>query len=319
MIDGVLDPIAWSNLDAEVPFSVALRSDVGAQATLDEFVRQCNAAAPGNCALAPDAGGRIDALLDRLRSGPILITDPGSGESFPYFYSFAVADMLGALYNPGAFPDLAQFLAFLEAQADSATLGFARQEMQRTSGLVNKRGFPNYPNFVEGFPGVACEDTTNPSGAHQTWFEAAKAATAEFGIFGELWAWASGPCTVWSSFDDDVYKGPYDTSTANPVLVIGNFYDPATRYEGAVTANGLLADSALLSVDEPGHTSLGLSMCAGFFTGVYLEDPSAAPFIDGFVCPSEGNWFDKLAGGPGGEGMGTGFRTRLMEDIAFRP
>lgn len=319
VIDGVLDPVAWSNLDAEVPFSVALRSDVGAQATLDEFIRQCNAAVPGNCALAPDAGGRLDALLDRLRSGPILITDPGSGESFPYFYSFAVADMLGALYDPGAFPDLAQFLAFLEAQADPAALGFARQEMQQASGLVNKRGFPNYPNFVEGFPGVACEDTTNPAGGHEAWFEAGKAATAEFGIFGELWAWASEPCTVWSSFDDDVYKGPYDTSTANPVLVIGNFYDPATRYEGAQTANGLLADSALLSVDEPGHTSLGLSGCAGFFTGVYLEDTSAASAIDGFVCPSEGNWFDKLAGGPGGEGMGTGFRTRLMEDIAFRP
>lgn len=320
VIDGVLDPIAWSNVAAEVPFSVALRSDVGAQATLEEFFTQCDAAAPGSCALAPNSANRIAALLERLRSGPILITDPGSGETFPYLYSFAVIDLLFTMYNPGGFADAAEFFAFLEAQADPAMLGLARQAMQQSVGLVNKRGFPNYPNFVEGFPAVGCEDTTNPTGGHQVWFEAGKAATAEFGIFGEAWAWASAPCAVWSSFDDDVYKGPYATGTANPVLVIGNLYDPATRYEGAVTANGLLADSVLLTVDEPGHTSLGISGCAGFLTGLYLSDPVgyAAGVGDAF-CPSEGNWFDKVAAVAGGDGAGTGFRTGLLDDIALRP
>lgn len=320
VIDGVLDPIAWSNVDAEVPFSVALRSDVGALDTLDEFLRQCDEAGPGNCALAPNSGDRFDALLERLREGPIFITDPGSGETFPYLYSFLLSDVLGALYNPFGYAEAAEFFAFLESQADPATLGFARQEMLQSIGLVNKRGFPNYPNFAEGFPGVACEDTSNPAGAHQTWFEAGKAATEEFGIFGEVWAWGSEPCTVWSSVDDDVYKGPYATATANPVLVIGNLYDPATRYEGALTANGLLADSVLLTVDEPGHTSLGISGCAGFFTGLYLADPGGyAAGVGDFACPSDGNWFDKAAAAGGGGGLGIGFRTRLMDDIAFRP
>lgn len=320
VIDGVLDPIAWANLAAEVPFSTALRSDVGAQATLDEFFRQCDGAGPGNCALAPNSADRFDALLERLEAGPILITDPGSGESFAYLYSFAVIDMLISLYNPAGYADTAQFFAFLEAQADPATLGLALEAMQQSTGLVNKRGFPNYPNFAEGFPGVACEDTTNPTGGHQEWFEVGKAATAEFGIFGEAWTWASSPCTVWSSFDDDAYKGPFDTATANPVLVIGNLYDPATRYEGALAANGLLGDSLLLTVDEPGHTSLGISGCAGFFTGLYLTDPVAyADTVGDFFCPSDGNWFDKVAGGPAAAGPGTGFRTGLMADIAFRP
>lgn len=319
VIDGVLDPIAWANVGSDIPFSTALKSDVGAQATLEEFFRQCDAAASDNCDLAPDSESRFFALVDRLRESPLLFTDPFTGESFPYLYQFLIADVLGALYSPGAFPELAFYLSVLETSPDAATLGFARADLYATDGFVSKRGFPNYPNFVEGFPGVACEDSESPDGAHQLWFEVGKQATADNGIFGELWTWASQPCTVWSSVDDDVYRGPFTASTANPVLVIGNFYDPATRYEGAVIADDLLPNSALLSVDEPGHTSLGISGCAGFVTGLYLADPAAGGSLDGVTCPSEGNWFDKLADAPGAGGPGAAFRTEIMDEVAFRP
>lgn len=121
--------------------------------------------------------------------------------------------------------------------------------------------------------------------------------------------------------DEDKYVGPFDATTADPVLVIGNFYDPATRYEGALTADSLLGNSVLLSVDEPGHTSLGLSGCAGFLTGLYLQDPQAyAAVFDGFVCPSGGNWFDKLAPAAAeASDFGLSFRARMIEQIAFRP
>ena len=319
VIDAVLDPIAWSNLGADVPFSTSLRSDVGALDTLDEFLRQCDAAGPGNCALAPNASDRLDALLETLRAGPILIVDPATGQSFPYFYSFAVVDLLVGLYNPAGYAEMAEFAALIESQASPAAIGMQWAEMQEAVGLVNKRGFPNYPNFVEGFPGVACVDTFNPDIGHQGWFDAGKEATGSYGIFGEAWTWASEPCILWEFEDEDIYTGPYDAVTANPVLVIGNLYDPATRYEGAQAARGLLPNSALLSVDEPGHASLGISGCAGFLTGLYLEDPSIAPGLDGLTCPSEGNWFDKAAAAGGSSGMSFLFRTDLMDEIAFRP
>jgi hypothetical protein len=301
-----------------------LKSDIGALATLEEFFRQCDEAEPGNCAFAPDSEARFYELADRLREGPLEFTDPFSGETFPYLYQFLVSDVLGALYGPDNFPLLAFYLSALEASPDAETLGFARAELYDAPSYVNKRGFPNYPNFVEGFPGVACEDSVSPDGAHELWFEVGKQATEDNGIFGELWTWGSQPCTLWSSADEDVYRGPYTAETANPVLVIGNFYDPATRYEGAQTARGLLPNSALLSVDEPGHTSLGISGCAGFFTGLYLADPSvgdptAVNTIDGVTCGSEGNWFDKLAGPPGGAGAGAAFRANIMDEVAYRP
>ncbi len=157
VIDGVLDPIAWSNVGSDVPFSTALKSDVGALATLEEFFEQCDAAAPRNCALAPDSEERFYELADRLREGPLLeFTDPFSGETFPYVYQFLIGDVLGALYGPNNFPILAFYLSVFEGSPDAETLGFARADLYDAPSYVNKRGFPNYPNFVEGFPGVAC-------------------------------------------------------------------------------------------------------------------------------------------------------------------
>lgn len=48
-----------------------------------------------------------------------------------------------------------------------------------------------------------------------------------------------------------------DANTANPLLIICNLYDPNTRYEGAQTLRSVLPNSGLLTVDVPGHTSLG--------------------------------------------------------------
>lgn len=325
VIDGVLDPIAWSNTAAREPFSAQLRSDAGAQATLDEFFRQCEVAGPGNCALAPDPRGRLDELLRDLRDAPVTIRDPFTGDRYEYTYAFAIGDLLGALYTPSVFADLAWYIAEIEGQFSvnkPLRLGRARADLYTRIGFVDARGFPRYFNFAEGFPGVSCSDSTFVPGGEQLWFDVANQAAADHGRFGEIWTWASGPCTQWSHFDDDAYRGPFATATATPMLVIGNLYDPATRYEGATTANGLLSNSVLLTVDEPGHTSLGISGCAGFLTGLYLADPvgyaSAPP--TGF-CPSEGNWFDKVAGPPaGGPGqMAADFRRAAIDEIAFRP
>ena len=72
----------------------------------------------------------------------------------------------------------------------------------------------------------------------------------------------SSICADWVTADTDRYLGPFDKNTANPVLVVGNRFDPATRYEGALTVDALLPNSRLLTVEGWGHTSLFLSACA---------------------------------------------------------
>lgn len=319
VIDGVLDPIAWANLEGLTPFSTRLHSDEGAQETLVRFFELCEAAAPGNCTFAPNSSDRFDALAAQLLVAPVEMTDPATGETFPFTYQDLILNTLIALYNPFGYADLANLLAALEATASAADLGLLLDTLQDSTGLVTKRGFPHYPNFVESFPAVACEDGNNPTD-YQVWFDEGVNADAVFGYFGRIWTWLSSPCAQWPLEDEDRYTGPFTGATAKPVLVIGNLYDPATRYEGAQLARSLLPNSALLTVDMPGHTSLGLSFCAGFLTGQYLLDPSSATFIDGSFCPQEFNPFDLAAGATGGElALARVVRTEVMADIAFRP
>lgn len=313
VIDGVLDPIAWTTGapgQEELPFSTRLRSDAGAQATLEEFFRLCDEAGP-DCAFSGNSAGRFAALRAQLLQGPIII-DIG-GETFPFTYTDLVFSTLGALYNPFSWQFHAQFLAAIEASASSATLGARLSELRTSLGYVSKRGFPRYPNFIEGFPGVACSDSDNPD-SHLDWFAAAEAAEAEFGYFGRAWTWASSICAVWPGVAEDRYVGPWNAATANPVLVVGNFFDPATRYEGAVTVAGLLPNSRLLSYAGWGHTVVGgISSCIDSAVLAYLF--TLVLPAEGTVCPPAFNPFDLPpdAEAAGAEMRRTGRSARLPE------
>ena len=291
VVDGVLDPIAWTTGvgdEAETqPFSTRLRSDAGAQATLDEFFRLCDEAGP-SCAFSGDAADRYAALAAQLRAAPILIEDPETGEVFPFGYADLIGNSLGPLYDSFGWSFFAEFLAYVEAAADPAVLGVALDELMARTGVGLARNGERYPNFVEGFPSVACSDSDNPDD-HAAWAAAGAAADDEFGYFGRLWTWASSPCAVWSGFDKDRYRGPFDHETANPVLVVGTRYDPATRYEGAVTVDELLPDSALLTVNGWGHTSLFLSACADAAISEYLLDGDTP--VAGTECDQDFNPF----------------------------
>ena len=74
----------------------------------------------------------------------------------------------------------------------------------------------------------------------------------------------------WPDGDADRYIGPFTHTTSNPVLIIGNQFDPATRYQGAVIGSQLLPNSRLLTVHAWGHTSLFLSQCADTAASNYL-------------------------------------------------
>jgi len=44
----------------------------------------------------------------------------------------------------------------------------------------------------------------------------------------------------WKVRDEDAYRRPFNRRTAAPVLFVGNYYDPATNYDAAVSATKLL-------------------------------------------------------------------------------
>ena len=283
VVDGVLDPIAWTTGNPEegdtLPFSTRLHSDMGARDTLNEFFRLCDEN-PDTCAFAGGAADRYAALAASLRAAPIEIQFP-DGSVFFFTYQDLIGNSLGAMYDSFSWPDFALFLADIESLASPAQLGTRLYAVWEDLGFINKRGFPHYPNFVEGFPGVACADSDNPDN-YPAWWDAAQQAEADFGYFGPLWTYVSSICAAWPGAHTGRYTGPFTANTANPVLVVGNFFDPATRYQGAQIVDALLPNSRLLSMNGWGHVSLFLSQCADQAVAQYLLDGTLPP--EGTVC-----------------------------------
>jgi pimeloyl-ACP methyl ester carboxylesterase len=303
VIDGVLDPIAWSTGYADegttVPIGTRLGSADGAQATLEEFFRLCDTAGP-DCAFAGGARERFAALGERLRAEPLVIVDPGSGEEFTLTYNDLIALTLGALYSPIAWPDLAFLLADLEQQASATDLGQRTADLRAALGLAAAVQ-EEYPNFVEGPPGVGCSDSVNPQD-FAAWQAAADKAEATFGRFGRFWNWALSPCRSWpTTAGQDRYMGPWTARTSSPVLIVGNYFDPATPYQGAETASKLLPNSRLLSYAGWGHTatySAG-NFCVDSTVTRYLLTTRVPP--EGTVCQPEGSPFGPESASARGE------------------
>jgi len=250
-------------------------------ATLNEFFRLCDAGEP-NCAFSPGSADTFAALATKLRANPIVVTMP-DGTTFTFTYADLISNALGAMYDSSSWPSFAQFLAGIEALDPPAALGTKLFAVWQDLGFITKRGIPKYPNYVEGFPGVACSDSENPT-TYAAWSAAGASSDALYGYFGRIWTWVSSICAAWPGADGDRYLGPFAANTARPVLVANKLFDPATRYEGAVFVAGLLPNARLLSVRGWGHTTLFSSQLADQAIALYL--------LEG-TLPAEGTIYDQ--------------------------
>jgi hypothetical protein len=112
--------------------------------------------------------------------------------------------------------------------------------------------------------------------------------TKRFTDAGELWGpvlgwWLWAPCAADWPASTGSYTGPWNAKTPNPILLIGNVYDPATSYPGAKNAEKALGNAVLLTVAGYGHPSYQLpSTCTDEARVRYLVDlVTPAP---GTVC-----------------------------------
>jgi pimeloyl-ACP methyl ester carboxylesterase len=283
VVDGVLDPVAWATGRGDqartLPFSTRLKSAKGAYVTLQEFLRLCDAGGP-NCAFSQgNPKRRFDRLTRRLLREPAEFTDPTTGETFVVTYADLIGTTLGVLYDPASWPDWAVVLQALDEQTSPAAAAASMRALRARLGVAFQQ--EAYPNFVEGFPGVACSETHNPSNVG-AWARAARAQDRQFPYFGRPWTWITSVCEPWPGWDDDHYDGPFTHATANRVLVVGNLFDPATPYHGAVTVDRLLPRSRLLTLAGWGHTSLFVSSCVDAYVSRYFLTSRVPP--KGTVC-----------------------------------
>lgn len=298
-IDGVLDPVAWAGTPATAgtPVTARIRSGEGATKAIDEILRLCKKAGPEFCELSSKGDPKkiYDELERSLKNAPLVIVDPDDPEfSVTVDYPNFVDVLLGELYAPFA-PELIDLdvsslydlTAGPEAKVTRAEKKAASRHLvaQRRAQLQNQEttkaetetiskqtgfAFP-YFNDGEAFQTVLCTDSVNPKNVRD-WPKFADRAASTGTGFGRLWTWGSAPCAskTWTVKDTDSYRGSFSARTANPVLVVGNFWDPATNYDGAVRAASLLPNSRLLSSDNFGHTAYGTSRCVTSKVDTYL-------------------------------------------------
>jgi pimeloyl-ACP methyl ester carboxylesterase len=292
VLDGAIEPVEWAtgrgSEAARLPFSTRLRSDAGALKTLNAFLALCEQAGPSLCAFAAisqgsDAQGgdlreKFHELMSRMLEQPVVLSTPVGPITITY--ADAVSFTLGALYEPGVWPLLGAALQELWlASGGGPSGGGGVQSLQRKLAL--RPGAQPYNNGFDAFAAIACADTDNPRSA-SAWPRAAHQADERSAYFGSPWTYASMPCAQWQVSDSGRYTGPWNRSTANPILVVGNLFDPATRYESAVSLSHLLANARLLTLDGWGHTAILKSTCIDDAMVRYLVDGQLPPI--GTVC-----------------------------------
>lgn len=281
VIDGVLDPRLWTE-------GKQINADrTATEKVFNEFLRLCDQAGPEACGLSTDgtdAEDRWERLLDYVRDNPIDL-----GDGFVLTYDFVVAIGASMMYSPefwgGEFGD-GNFLGFLAdtADGDPIQIASAAEAGQAVRARLTREA--DYPNGQDAFFGNYCADAKFPS-SFSEWVRIGKWAGEE-SVFGPYWWWTATGCTRWER-NDDRYTGPWTARTAAPVLVVGNYFDGATDYNGAKSAAMLLRNSRLLSYAGWGHTAYGRSQCVTDYVNTYLLSGKLPP--KGKVCPANPNPF----------------------------
>jgi pimeloyl-ACP methyl ester carboxylesterase len=282
VLDGVVDPIAWT---AGTEASIAsLRGST--DQVFEKFQSLCESAGPADCALAGrgSVARRVNRLLARLQRRPLAA--PSASPPGRLTYGEALTAITLALDTPAAWPELAEDL-------DAAVGGNGSHLATRArEGIASL-----YAADGDAQRAIVCADSPSRQGPGM-WPAVVDNLTAVSRIGGPTYAWwLWAACASWPVRGADRYEGPWDAETRNPILVLGPRFDPSTPFRNARRVARRLGNGILLTQDGYGHlSSADPSACTKATIGRYLVDLVTPP--RGTVCPSDRQPFDPDFGLP---------------------
>jgi pimeloyl-ACP methyl ester carboxylesterase len=245
LLDGIVDPVRYSK---SVESSVALSGD-GTDRVFDQFLSLCEGAGPARCALAGGSESpaeRFERLVARLKRAPI--PAPGAKPPLTSREKLSYSDLLLSQFNQLRGPDLWPG----NARNLAAALGGDGSGLETEAGsFLTPAGFAGATTSAA----IQCADAPARNGS-RSWPRVIKRFTRISRFYGPIlgwWQWA--PCASWPVRGEDTYRGPWDASTPNPILLIGTTGDPATDYANAVRSEQLLGNAVLLTHEGYGHVS----------------------------------------------------------------
>jgi pimeloyl-ACP methyl ester carboxylesterase len=268
VLDGNVDP----QLRTRDGLEYLRQRAAGQEAVVDAFLQRCADVGP-HCAFSGgDPRAKFAEIRERLRQGPVTV--PGIGELTLSRFTSAVA---GNLYQSQVYADLAAGLQSvyetIHPGVTAASSGAGAFANSSRNGLADTP----YTGDESGL-GVNCTDEPFPR-TQAVFPIAAQRWERESPTVGRAHAFSQVACATWPTRQPDRYGGPWNRRTANPVLLFGNYHDPATNYGFNLRMAAELGSARLVSVDAFGHTILGDSACADDIAARYLVD---------LVVPAEG-------------------------------
>ena len=301
VIDGVLDPVAYAGTRAtrSTPTTLRIKSAEASWNALTAGLDACESAGPNYCPLV-NPRSDFEQVAAALKAAPNGVPIYNGSETLDYTYPNFIADVLNALYYPDGMDWVASVIATLKSIVTSSDTGTITASTAKLDTLV--KGFhrvtglgidaSNYENSLEAYSGVMCTDTWQASDPN-SWIAANTRAAAKAPHFSRIWGWSDVQCATnyWKARDEDAYHGSFSRQTASPVMIVGNYHDPATNYSGAEAAKKLMPNSYLVTSDSWGHTAYGTSDCVTDRVDNYLlglakpEDSLCTGNVKPFTAP----------------------------------
>ncbi|SES04268.1 alpha/beta hydrolase fold [Lentzea xinjiangensis] len=281
VIDGNVDPQLRLTNGAEYDRQRAQ----GFEIALDAMLRRCDSAGAEKCAFAGDARKKFEDMKKALAGGPATLPN-GTKVTL----ADVVSRVAGDLYSVPRFATLVAWLQSVHVALNPgpATFGAASTvdlpaPLNNGGGRLDVDPLPETPYTADdSYFAVNCSDKPFAR-TNRFWEQTADRWERQSPTFGRYQA-ASDllACPTWPARNPDRWIGPWNRHTKNPIVVVGNYYDPATQYLFSQRMAKQLGNARLISVDSFGHCILGRSAATDAAVARYLVD---------LVAPADGSVF----------------------------
>jgi pimeloyl-ACP methyl ester carboxylesterase len=281
VLDGNLNPVAWTHRDGVLPTFLRQGSDQASAAVMRAFLDLCGKTTTSACAFSAGTPAATRAkwatLLRRLRRRPVTVGAPPQ----TYTYATTVAVQSVQLHTVSQWPSAASLLQQLWVASTAGRPSNPASPATRAQVSPPATGATAPPAVYTGFEqvlAVICSDSPNPRDP-AAYPAAARRAYTRSGAFGPQYTWFLAACADWpAAAARDRYSGPWNRPTASTILLLGNTGDPATPYYGSAAMSRDLARARLLTVDEYGHTETSNpDTCATDYENRYLLTGALPP------------------------------------------
>lgn len=220
------------------------------------FLGGCLEAGPNRCALAranatvSDLEETVFGLIDTLKFNPIAIG------GVLVDYTIIKDAILGTLYGPALWGQLAVGLASLASGTGNVTEAVL-EFVQQYAGELDLDSAAETTSAIKCGDKAVRASSTGAAGLNSV-RPVVERLENQSRVGGDKLSWFVPRCAQWQLDAKERYDGDFNVQTKNPVLVIGNTFDPVAPLVSARNLSETLSGSVLLQ-----HDGFGVSNFRG--------------------------------------------------------